>query len=70
MVVAADESGFVRPGGGRMRWVSEDRRTLFDASGAPYPVRRLARRLADTVIRSTALAGTLALIGLLWEALH
>ena len=53
-----------------MRRITEDELTLTDATGKPFPPRPLAGKLADTVVRSAALAVLLVGIGLVWEAFH
>jgi len=51
-----------------MRRINEEDLTLEDAAGTRYPPRKLAGKLADTVVRSLLLVGILYLIGLAWEA--
>lgn len=53
-----------------MRRITEDDLTLSDATGRRFPPRPLAVKLADTVVRSAALAVVLVGIGLIWEAFH
>lgn len=53
-----------------MRRITEDDLTLRDATGTPFPPRPLARKLADTVVRSVGVGLLLTAIGLVWEALH
>lgn len=52
------------------RRITEDDLTMRDAMDRPYPPRRLALTVADTVARSAALVLVLVAIGLVWEAFH
>jgi hypothetical protein len=51
-----------------MRRITEEDLTLEDAAGTRYPPRKVAWKLADTIVRSLLLVGVLYLIGLTWEA--
>lgn len=53
-----------------MRRTAEDALTITDARGRRHPPRPLAWKVAETVARSIAVVGVLAVIGVLWEAFH
>ena len=54
----------------KRRRITEEDLTLRDATERPYPPRRLALKVADTVVRSVGLVLVLVAIGLVWEAFH
>jgi hypothetical protein len=46
----------------------EEALTIEDGAGTRYPPRKVAWKLADTIVRSLLLVGVLYAIGLTWEA--
>ena len=54
----------------RFTGISEDRRSLEDANGRLYPIRAVAIKLTDTIVRTVGLVLILFAIGLIWEAFH
>jgi hypothetical protein len=50
--------------------MTEDRRALIDARGRVYPFREIARKLADTIVRTLIVVAMLYAIAGIWELVH
>ena len=50
--------------------MTEDRRALVDARGRVYPVRELAVKLADTLVRTLFVVAALYAVAGVWELFH
>ena len=53
-----------------MKGISDDGRSLEDATGRQYPIRGVVIKLADTTVRTVGLVLLLFAIALIWEAFH
>jgi hypothetical protein len=53
-----------------VKGLSEDHRSLEDATGRLYPIRGVVIALTDTLVRTVGLVLILVAIGLIWEAVN